>query len=267
MTQIDYAYGVLIPQDFIQEAKSYQYQIETARHKGIIAQIDKTQLPNINMYGMPLSELLSKSISDNRCHQTAVALSLAIPNCEIVFANLRKRAAFYHKVALEQSDETSIMASVAEAKALNKLEPTYNHSYIIAKGQDIIDGGLKFKTKNGDYHIDSEKEYIIDAQLGEITDAITYSIINHPSVILSFNHLSNSRIWNTLNAQKELQGKNYKLNNLVELLNVAYSTGGSELNNYLSSIIGIDASIFVSRPCSRQNVFKSYEDLVNLMSF
>ncbi len=259
MSDTNLMYGMIVPADFRELAKKYQFEIETARHAGTIAQMDKTDLPNINMYGMPLSELLSKSISADRCCQTAIAVSLAIPQCEIIVANFRKRAAFYYKAAQECNDESFINQNAKNSKAIDTLEPTYLGAFIIAKGKDILQSGIKFKTKHGQFIIEPDKEYAIDTQFCEIMEFSAFSLINYPQPMNTIinEKLKKSAIWQALYAQREQRGKEYSLTDLQDIIKVA-STSKTALDLYFSKLICADAITLLNRPCSRAKVFKEY---------
>lgn len=257
---------ISIPNDFTAQGKLYKEQTLKAHQNGTIGTLCASSLPKVNMYGMALPELFDSKISANRCHQTAVAMSLAIPNCQIVFANLKKRSAYYYNLAVEQNDIAQIETSLKEARLAGFNEPMFNHSYIIILGSEILQSGIKFETPFGEYKIDKDAEYVIDPQLCEITDALTYGIINHPSVILSFSHFEQSPIWEKLNEQKEKCGKDYKMSDFTSLMNIVYNTGGSEFNNYLSSILCLDTKIFNSRECSQSKLFKEYDAILSLMT-
>lgn len=251
--------NLLIDTQSIKDAKLFEKQEKRLKDNERIAYINKKTLPNISVYGIPLKELLSEPLAKNRCHQTAIALSLIFPKSKLVYANLTKLGAYHFIKDIEKENEDSLALTVQQSHILNEYEPSFNHSYLVVDGKSLQDSGLQVFNQyfSKQITINPQAQYVIDAQNGYILEKSLYEVLMHPQIMYEYDNLEKSKLWQTLKKQSSLD-KNYSTRNLSEIMEFPISPQRN-VDDYIAGALKNDMRILALRPNPQQKLFNDYQ--------
>lgn len=250
--------GLLVNDEAYREAQEYKAQERRLVENDKIGFIEPSSLPKIGVYGIPLAKLLSTELSQNRCHQSAIALSLAFPKSKIVFANLTKYGAYLFIEDINKEDDNAVTLASMQSSALNEQTPTFNHSYLIVDGKSLSESKLKaFNRKHTkQLKFNPDTNYVIDAQNGFVIEKSLYDIWMHPQILSEYDNLEKSSVWCTLQEQAKLR-ENYSTKDLTRVMSPKISKERN-LDDYITASLQSDLYLFAVRPNPQQKLFQDY---------
>ena len=236
---------------------NYTKLLTKAMDNGQIGILDWKTLPNICMYGINITELLTPYISCSRLQMSAMTLALAFPRASVFVVQSDRHTSILTEMLIFKRNDSSSFSPFSNQYCHVPLMD--NYTYLEVKGKDLLEKNIKFTTKNHtEFEIDENQVYVLDALTKQIMNQTLYYSIYKPEIVLIFDNLSRSSIYKTLYTQKNTAKSEYTFEHLSQVVRSCINCYDLPINKFLTSFIAQDIDKLSKIPNSNQQLFEDF---------